>query len=314
MKKVLKLIRWKNLLLIVLTQVLIKYALLEPLKDGYGLETTLTNLGFMTLVLATVLIATAGYIINDIEDVEADKINKPKSVIIENGISEKSATILFITFNLTGVVLGFLISKSVSIPSFFVLFIICSALLYLYSTYLKRIALIGNLVIAALVGFSILIVGIFDLIPVINDANRSTQLFFLELILDYAIFAFMLNLLRELVKDLEDIDGDYKIGVKSLPIILGRSRAKHIVFILSHIPLIVIIFYLINNLYKQPLAVAYTLIFIIAPMIYTAIKLFSAEQKKDYKHISTLLKLVMLTGVLSLVLFQFILLNSFKLF
>ncbi|WP_299117319.1 geranylgeranylglycerol-phosphate geranylgeranyltransferase [uncultured Winogradskyella sp.] len=304
-----KLIRWKNLLLIVLAQLLIKYALLEPLKVDYGIDTALTPLGFILLVIATISIAAAGYIINDIEDVEADTINKPESVIIGNHISEKSATNLFIVLNVIGFVSGFLISRAVDKSAFFVLFIITSGLLYLYSTYLKRITLVGNLLIAGLVSLSILLVGIFDLIPVISDGNKSSQLFFLGLIKDYAIFAFMINLLRELVKDIEDTDGDYKMGIQSIPILLGRSRATKLVFILSIIPLLIIIFYLSNNLYKQPLAIGYVLAFIVAPMIYSTIKLFSVTHKKDYKHISTVLKLVMFTGVLSLLLFQFILLK-----
>ncbi|RZN79456.1 MAG: prenyltransferase [Winogradskyella sp.] len=304
-----KLIRWKNLLLIILTQLLIKYAFLEPLKVDYGLDTALTHLGFILLVLATISIAAAGYIINDIEDVEADTINKPKAVIIGKHISEKTATNLFIILNVIGVFSGFLISRAIDKPAFFILFIITSGLLYLYSTYLKRITLVGNILIAGLVSLSILLVGIFDLIPVIGDGNKSSQLFFLGLIKDYAVFAFMINLLRELVKDIEDTDGDYKMGMQSLPILLGRNRATKLVFVLSLIPLLIILFYLSNNLYKQPLAIGYVLAFIIAPLIYSTIKLFSAEHKKDYKHISNVLKLVMLTGVLSLLLFQFILLK-----
>ena len=303
------LIRWKNLLLLILTQVLVKYALLEPLKLQYGIETSMTTSGFALLALATVCIAAAGYIINDIEDVEADKINKPQSVIIGKHITEQTATYLFIGLNLLGVVMGFIISRAVGRPSFLMLFVLASALLYIYSTYLKSITLIGNIVVAGVISLSIYLVGIFDLIPVATLSNRSTQFFFLDLIKDYAVFAFMLNLLREIIKDIEDIDGDYKMGVQSLPIVLGRFRTTKLVFFLSFIPLAVIILYLSNNLYKQPLAMSYVLLFIIAPLIYVTIKLYTAELKTEYKVISNVLKLVMLTGVLSLILFQFILIK-----
>ena len=167
--------------------------------------------------------------------------------------------------------------------------------------------MIGNITIAFLVSLSVLLVGVFDLIPAMNNSNNEIQIFFLKLTLDYTIFAFMINLLRELVKDIEDINGDYKINVNSLPILLGQVRATKIVFTLSLIPVFTLIFYLINNLYKQTYAIAYVLILIIAPLIFISIKLLSAEVKKDYKQISTLLKIVMLSGVLSLLLFQFIL-------
>ncbi|TCK64856.1 4-hydroxybenzoate polyprenyltransferase [Winogradskyella wandonensis] len=305
----LKLIRWKNLLLLILAQTLIKYALLEPLKLEYGFDTALTNLGFALLVIATVSIAAGGYIINDIEDVEADKVNKPNHVIIGKHISEKFATYLFIALNFIGVIAGFFLSNAIDKPSFFVLFILVSSVLYLYATYLKKIIVIGNVIIAALVSFSLLIVGVFDLIPVVSITNASSQYFFLDLIKDYALFAFMLNFLRELIKDIEDIDGDYKIGVNSIPIVFGRQCATKLVFGLSLIPLVLIIIYLTKNLYQQTLALIYVLVFIIAPMIYSSIKIYNAEHKTDYKHVSSILKLVMLFGVLSLLLFQFILLN-----
>jgi 4-hydroxybenzoate polyprenyltransferase len=119
----------------------------------------------------------------------------------------------------------------------------------------------------------------------------------------------MINLIRELVKDIEDIDGDYKGEMKTLPIVLGRERANKIVFALSLIPLIAIIYYVVTNLFKQTEIVGYFLVFVIAPLIYTSIKLFSAELKSDYKHISLVLKFVMLTGMLSMLLYKFILLN-----
>ncbi|MDA8874572.1 UbiA family prenyltransferase, partial [Winogradskyella sp.] len=199
-----KLIRWKNLLLLVLTQILIKYALLEPLRQNYSISLALSTIDFIYLIIATVFIAAAGYIINDIEDVVTDKINKPDSIIIGKFISEKTATYLFITLNLFGVTFGYLLSLSIEKSSFFIIFVIVSAILYVYSTFLKSIPLVGNIIVAALVSLSILLVGLFDLTPVLTKANQSTQLFFFDLIKDYAIFAFMLSLLREIVKDIED--------------------------------------------------------------------------------------------------------------
>ena len=305
----LNLIRWKNLLLLIVAQVLIKYALLEPFKAEYGIYTLLNPLGILLLIVATVCIAGAGFIINDIEDVEADTINKPNNVIIGKYITEKTATNLFLVLNVIGVVAGFFLSKTIGKPGFFALFVLASAVLYVYSTYLKSIMIIGNIAIAVIVALSIYLVGMFDLIPVITRANQSSQLFFLDLIKDYAIFGFMITLLRELVKDIEDIDGDYKMGIKSFPIVIGSGRATKVIFLLSLIPLLLVIFYLSKNLYTQPVALIYVLVLIVAPLIYVTIKLFTAKQKKDYNHISTILKLIMLTGVLSLLLFQFILLK-----
>lgn len=302
-----KLIRWKNLIMIALVQCLIKYALLLPFYESHGVVTTLNGFAFFLLVLATVCIAAGGYIINDIYDIETDKVNKPDKVIINKYISEKNALTLFIIINFIGVCLGFYLSNGIGESGFFVIFIIASALLYIYSSYLKQILLVGNIVVSLVVSLCILLVGIFELLPAITDANRDIQITFFKIIFDYAIFAFMINLIRELVKDIEDIDGDYKAGMQTLPIVLGRERTNKIVFALSLIPLFLVIYYVITYLFKQPLVVGYFLVLVIAPLIYISIKLYSAEQKSDYKHISLVLKLVMLTGMLSLLLYNFIL-------
>ncbi|WP_111684080.1 geranylgeranylglycerol-phosphate geranylgeranyltransferase [Winogradskyella tangerina] len=303
----LNLIRWKNLLMIALVQVLIKYALLLPFYESYGVITTLGPLQFALLVFATVCIAAGGYVINDIYDIESDEVNKPERVIVGKHISEKIALRSFIILNVIGVGIGFYLSNVIGKSGFFVLFFMASALLYLYASYLKQILLVGNIVVSLVVALSLLLVGFFELLPVINSENREVQIFFFKLILDYAIFAFMINLIRELVKDIEDIDGDYKAGIQTLPIVVGRDRANKIVFILSLIPLFFIIYYVITYLFKQQLFVWYFLILIIAPLIYVTIKLFSAEQKSHYKHISLILKLVMLTGMLSMAIYPYVL-------
>lgn len=302
-----KLIRWKNLIMIALVQYLIKYALLLPFFESHGVFTTLKPFGFNILVLATLFIAAAGYVINDIYDLEIDKVNKPDKVVVGKYISEKNALTLFLILNVIGVGLGFYLCNGIGKSGFFVIFIMASALLYIYSSYLKQMLLVGNIVVSLVVSLSILLIGIFELLPVITENNRNVQITFFEIILDYAIFAFMINFVRELVKDIEDIDGDHKGGMKTLPIVLGRARATKIVFALSFIPLISVTYYVVINLFKQIEIVGYFLVFVIAPLIYISIKLFSAKQKSHYKHISLMLKLVMLTGILSLVLYKFIL-------
>lgn len=303
--KILNLIRWKNLLMIALVQILIKYALFLP----YGVSTSLDVFGFVLLVTATLCIAAAGNIINDIYDIDTDHVNKPDKVIVGKTISEKKANNLFITFNIIGVGLGFYISSWVGKNGFFAVFVIISALLYIYASYLKQILIVGNIVISVLVASSILIVGLFDLIPIITPQNQNTQFAIFKIVMDYAIFAFLINLVREIAKDIEDIDGDYKAGMNTLPIAIGRDRASKVLFALSLIPLFAVIYYMVSYLYKQPIAIIYFLLFIIAPLIYLVIKSFNAETKKHFHHISDILKLVMFFGVLSLLFFPIILNN-----
>lgn len=296
MRGILNLVRWKNLLLIALVQLLIKYAFLESFGVDFGLSTLQVSI----LILSTLCIAAAGNIINDIYDVETDFVNKPDKLIVGKSISEKTAYNLFIALNLIGVGLGYYLSQSVGKSAFFSIFVIISALLYVYASYLKQMFLIGNIIVSALVALSIIVVGIFELLPVITTENRQMLFTFFKIILDYALFAFIINLIREIAKDIEDIDGDYKAGMRTLPIVVGRERAGNILFVLTLIPLFVVSYYVIDSLYKNQMAVIYFLVFIIAPLLYISIKSFSAETKKEYHHISTVLKLVMLFGMLSL--------------
>lgn len=206
----LNLIRWKNLIMIALVQYLIKYALLEPFYKSHGVLTTLNDFNFFLLVIATVCIAAGGYVINDVYDIETDKINKPDRLIINKYISEKNASTLFMILTIIGVGLGFYLSNGINKPGFFAIFIIASALLYVYSSFLKQIAIVGNIIVSLVVGLSIILIGVFELIPAVPYGNKDVQFTFLKIIRDYAIFAFMISLIREMVKDIEDIDGDRK--------------------------------------------------------------------------------------------------------
>ena len=302
MTNILNLIRWKNLLLIALVQVLVKYALFE----SYNIQLTLNTLQFTLLVLATILIAAAGNIINDIYDIETDLVNKPEKVIINKTLSEKTALNLFIALNLLGVGLGFYLSNVIERSGFAVIFVLISALLYIYASYLKQTFLLGNILVSALVGLSILIVPVFDLIPSLTSFNRELYLDIFKIAFTYAIFAFMINLLREIIKDIEDVNGDYKAQMKTLPILIGRDRTTMVVFALSFIPLLAVVNYIVSQLYNNMLAVIYFLIFVVGPMLYFTIKVFSGEQKKDYQYLSNVLKVIMLFGVLSLLLYPFV--------
>jgi len=298
----LNLIRWKNLLIIVLVQILIKYALLIP-SDA---TITLNWFGFLLLALSTLCIAAAGYVINDIYDVETDLVNKPDKVIVGKYISEKNAFNFFIILNFIGVLIGFYISHLVGKSGFFALFVIVSALLYVYASYLKQNLLIGNIVVAVVIALSLIFVGIFELLPVINSQNQNIQLSMFKIILHYALFAFIINFIREIVKDIQDVDGDHKAGMNTLPIVIGRERTKNILFVLSLVPVLAMVYYLSNYLYKYIIVVIYFLIAVVAPLILVSIKLFNAKSKKDFQLISNLLKIIMLTGVLSMLMYPLI--------
>ncbi len=298
--KYLHLIRYQNLIFIALAQSFIKYGLFKP----FGIDITLDAWGFTLLVISTLCIAAAGNVINDIYDVEIDKINKPNKVLIGKKISERSANNLFIGLNVVGVAIGFYLANIIGKPAFSALFIVFSALLYLYASYLKGILLVGNILISALVAMSLIIVGLFDLMPAITPTNQATQSTIFSIVLDYALFAFSLNFIREIVKDLQDINGDKKGEMNTLPIAIGRKRTTIIVFVLGVLMVFGVVFYMYEYLYSQQVLLLYFLFAIIAPLLYFCVKTWSAKSQKDYAFLSTILKIVMLTGICSLLLFQ----------
>lgn len=299
-----KLVRVPNLLMIIGTMVLVKYFLFEP----FNIDVTLDSLNFSLLVLSMVLLAAAGNIINDIHDVQTDIINKPRKQTIGKEIPETAAYNWFIGLNIVGVGIGFYLSNLIGKPAFTALFIIPSALLYLYATHIKRTILVGNLVVSIMVGMIIIMVGIFDLFPAITPQNRNTQRVIFSILIDYGIFGFLVNFLREMVKDQEDIKGDYKAGMETLPVVLGRERTNKIIFLVTLLPIVGVLYYIYEYLFDNQLAVVYALFLILGPLLFFLVKILTAKTKKQYHHLSVLLKLVLAFGLLSIGLYRFTLL------
>lgn len=298
---ILKLIRFPNLLIIALAQILIRYGLYVP----FNATPALSDFQFALLILATLAIAAAGYVINDVYDQEIDRVNKPNSLLVGNKISEKQANSLFVILNIIGVGIGFYLANTIQRPVFVSFFILISLLLYLYASSLKRILVVGNLLIAVLVAMSILIVPIFDLLPAITWQNQVVQTRTFLLILDFAIFAFFINWIREIVKDLLDIDGDKKGEINTLPIAIGRNRTLKIILVLTFLLLCGIVYYMYENLYRQQYLMLYFLVFIVGPLLYLFIKTFDAKSKKRYRLMASLLKIIMLMGICAMILFRY---------
>ena len=293
----LQLVRWKNLLMIAGIQMLFKYVYF-PI---FSVDVALTNLDFSLLSIATLTIASAGYIINDIFDLKADKINKPEKVIIDNIISSKLAYKYYHGLNAVGIFTGLFVAYRINNISFIAIFIITALLLKLYNSNFKKLPLIGNIIVSLLVSLSILIVGIFDIIPAITENNKVVQYYAFSVLTDYAIFAFMLMLLREIVKDIEDVTGDKILNMNTLPLVVGKKRSNIIIFALSFIPLILVTNYSFKNFSNTPLILAYMLIVVLLPLLYFMTKILYAKTKNDYSYASSLLKIIMLLGMLSII-------------
>lgn len=282
-------------------QLVFRYGFLVPQK----LPLALNDWQFALLVLSTVLIAAAGYIINDIMDQETDYSNKPDQVVVGKTVTEETAYNFYFGLNIVGMLVGFYLANLVDKTSFFGIFIISSVLLYLYATSFKQIAVVGNLLVALVLALSVIVVGMFDIIPILPyaEAQDSAKLsVLLFILLDYAVFAFVINFIREMVKDIEDIDGDYNQGMRTLPILLGVSRTVKVIFVLGLVSTVAFLWYINSNLMSHQLyyAVIYSLVFVTGPMIFFLIKLWNAKVKKEFHLLSTLLKWIIFFGIVSI--------------
>jgi 4-hydroxybenzoate polyprenyltransferase len=288
------------------------------LRFGYlklqAIPLALNNLQYILLVLSTICIAAGGYIINNIFDVETDRINRPKQVVVGESISEAMAYNMYAGFTITGVVIGFYLSNLIERPSFASIFIIIAATLYFYAANLKQSLLIGNIIVALLLSFSIIIVAIFDLIPVTNYSNRATMAILFKILLDYAIFAFVLNFIREIVKDLQDIKGDVNEGMVTLPIVFGVSRTVKLVFGMSIIPVVMVVYYLMTYVFVNGLMLSsiYGILLILAPLCYFTINMWSAKDKAEFSHLSQVLKVVVFFSIFSIAVITYNILHHAK--
>lgn len=299
--KYLKLIRYQNLLMLAFMQLVFRYLFLA---QSY-VDLALTDFNYILLVIATVCIAAGGYVINNIMDQDTDEIAKPQNRMVGVSISETVAYNWYIGLTIVGVGIGFYLSNVIYKPTFASMFILVATLLYMYATSFKQIPVLGNVVVALMLSTSIIIIGLFDILPAIDVDNRFRMKEAFDILMHYAIFAFIINLIREIVKDMEDMDGDYQSGINSLPIAIGVQKTKIIVGVLTVISIGILAYYVNSNLFELDYVVYYAMILIVGPLIYFGVKLLNAATKKEFHHLSLILKIILFFGILSVAVIVF---------
>jgi 4-hydroxybenzoate polyprenyltransferase len=304
----LRLFRWPNLVMIALTQYLLRYTIILPLLHQNETEPGLSHVAFFFLVAATLFIAAAGYAINDYFDLRTDRINKPSRILLGKDISRRKAILYHSMLNLAGVITGTALSVMIGSWQLLFIFLIIPFLLWMYSIRYKKRFLIGNLIVAALSAFVVSLVWVFDY----NALNHSADIpavaieNITALTRMFAFFAFLTTLLREIIKDVEDIKGDSRTGCKTLPVVAGIRRTKWIISLLQIFIIIIVLFIQIYLLrHDFDLLFAYLILFVQFPGIYLIHKTITAVDKADYAGLSILAKIIMLTGILSMILFWF---------
>lgn len=268
-------------------------------------DLALTDFNYILLVIATVCIAAGGYVINNIMDQDTDEIAKPQNRVVGVSISETVAYNWYIGLTIVGVGIGFYLSNVIYKPTFASMIILVATLQYMYATSFKQIPVLGNVVVALMLSTSIIIIGLFDILPAIDVDNRFRMKEAFDILMHYAIFAFIINLIREIVKDMEDMDGDYQSGINSLPIAIGVQKTKIIVGVLTVISIGILAYYVNSNLFELDYVVYYTMILIVGPLIYFGVKLLNATTKKEFHHLSLVLKIILFFGILSVAVIVF---------
>ncbi len=317
----LRLIRFQNLLIIALTQYFIRFAFTKTFLPFPALS----NLEFSLFVFTTILITAAGYIINDIYDVETDRINKKSNLIIGVHFQAKTAIIWYSFFNLVALALGVYLAILIGKPLYSLIFVYCIFFLWRYSKTIKRAFLIGNIHVAILTALVLINTALFDIIPNIHFPGNESGGMILKIILVYALFSFLLTLIREFVKDIEDKEGDSAINSHTLAIVLGIKKTKIIVFSLSFLVVGIVGFWQyfqlqiisLNNIkwdgeiYESVLiwgtdkyAIIYTAI-LQTILLFFILKLYISKTKTDFYYLSQLCKIIMLLGICSIPFFTY---------
>ncbi|HSF52448.1 MAG TPA: geranylgeranylglycerol-phosphate geranylgeranyltransferase [Algoriphagus sp.] len=265
-----------NLLLVAFTQLMTAFFLVETTPMGLPV---LQDYRLYLLVFATVLITAAGYMINDYYDVKIDYVNRPDEVVVGKGIKRRVVIFLHSALNFFAIGLGYLVSPRIGAVNF-----IAAFLLWIYSNRLKREPFIGNLTVAFLTGLSVYLVAFY---------YQKSEL----LVLTYAIFAFFLNLIREIIKDIEDRPGDRKHGCRTLPIVIGFRKTKQVIFLIAFgfVCSILIVTFKINSLI---LFVYFGILGIF--FLWFMWKIYQADRKDHFTQLSAIAKILMLVGTLSM--------------
>ena len=307
-----KLLRFQNLLFLAFSQYLMFEVVLFPILQTFGFETVFESGSMTLLILATVLIAAGGNVLNDYFDVKIDLINRPDKVIVGNLIPRQATMIYYEILTGLGILCGLYLAFIASSFTLCFIFIIVPGLLWFYSASYKRQFLTGNLIVAFMAALSILVVGITQLAfleKVYGNLIFETPIpsLFYGWIGGFALFAFLCTWIREIIKDIEDEIGDREMECRTLPIKWGIPKTK--LFLYALIILTVAGLFIFNELFIHfdgSLTIRYIIFGLAIPFIVLIYMIFAAKTVADFHQASTLSKVIMLIGVLYSFVFYFL--------
>ncbi len=298
----LRLIRPFNLLMIIFTLYMVRLFFLLSGSGQHNFHIQVSGFTYALFSLAFVFMAAGGYIINDYYDVEIDKVNKPNRVVIGKTISAGSAIGTYWLINICGILAGFFSCYCAGVPILGLLFLFYLVGLWFYSYKLKSTFLFGNILVSIFLALVPLGGAYIELyanthsIAVIYDKNAIA--FIWQLMGGISLFAFLSALIREIVKDVEDMGGDTLAGCRTMAIVIGIKRTKWVVFFLL-VSLNVLLGYLQYQCTNLGIyLLIYFLLFIQAPLLFIFWILRKASDNRGFHKISTWLKILMVTGII----------------
>ena len=307
----LRLIRYKNLLIVFFTQLLVWYCLIYDSRNFLGL---LRFWDFLPIALSTLLIAAAGYIINDYFDIKIDLINRPDKVVLEKRIPLRTAIIAHVVLNAVAMALVISMAYHARHYEWPLVQLACIVLLWFYSTHFKKQYITGNVVIATLTALTVIVLQVYE--PSLRMHYKPANKLWFELtrgpirpewmFAGFSYFAFMLTWMREIVKDMEDYIGDAEEGCMTMPIKKGlqfSARFAQGIGIITIAPLALISYYLFNLSYLY--LGMYTVFFILLPLTWWCIFINKKTTIQHYHTASKWLKIIMVLGIASLIIYHF---------
>ena len=310
----LRLIRPVNLIVIAVTMYAVRVFILQAWSKYGGSTIPGESVDFFLLVLSTVMIAAGGNIINDYFDVKADRVNKPDKLIITRHIKPRWAIMSHWILNFIAFAIACYLSWRYATFWYVFVHLLTINALWFYSMYFKRRFLVGNLIIASLTAMVPILCGIHFYIqistashainPLLPDSVYQPQWFFNLyhhglFIYILAVFAFALNFVREIIKDMEDVAGDQLLKAKTLPIVLGIQRTKWIaVSLLAAILVTGILFgSQWNVLQDRAFIIALSpTVLIVLSCFYSIFTLLSSTERSSLKRADFSLKIAMMIG------------------
>ena len=343
----LRLIRFPNLIIIGLTQYAIRFGIIYPFLKQAELDLFLSEGLFALLVGATVLIAASGYIINDYFDVKVDRVNRPDKIIVGKYIKRRVAMGAHIVINSIAITLGAYLAYKVDNWNLIFIQILSAGALWYYSTKFKKQVIIGNVIVALLAALVPLVSGLYEIILQYNFSDDTINMLLFRLeeytpfeqieyllfevlkhimywVVGFSVFAFLATMVREIIKDIEDYDGDKKYLSNTLAVVYGKNKAKVTAQSLIIVMVLMIGYFQYMQIEENPggedaslakaqtralITVMYLLFTVQIPLLFVVYKLKIASLKPEFHTLSVNVKLIMLTGITYIGLFYYLIMK-----